>query len=66
MARNLTIASRLREVLLDGHWISNSNYKEQILSVNWQQATQKVGSLNTIATTSKIPDPLAVIVKALQ
>lgn len=49
MTRNLTIASRLREVLLDGHWIANTNYKEQILSVNWQQATQKVGNLNTIA-----------------
>lgn len=49
MTRSLSIASRLREVLLDGHWIANTNYKEQILSVNWQQATQKVGSLNTIA-----------------
>ena len=49
MTRNLTISSRLREVLLDGHWIANTNYKEQILSVNFQQATQKVGNLNTIA-----------------
>lgn len=49
MARNLTIASRLREVFLNGHWIANTNYQEQILNVNWQQATQKVGHLNTIA-----------------
>ena len=49
MTRNITIASRLREVLLNGHWIANTNYKEQIQSVNWQQATQKVGDLNTIA-----------------
>jgi hypothetical protein len=49
MTRNLTLASRLREVLLDGHWIANTNFKEQLLSVNWQQATQKVDSLNTIA-----------------
>lgn len=49
MARNLTIASRLREVLLEGHWIANTNYKEQILSINWQQATQKIDNLNTIA-----------------
>ncbi|MBC6489543.1 DUF1572 domain-containing protein [Flavihumibacter stibioxidans] len=47
--RNLTIANRLREVLLNGHWIANTNYKEQILSVNWQQATQKAGNLNSIA-----------------
>ncbi len=49
MTRNLTIASRLREVLLNGHWIANTNYQEQILNVNWQQATQKVDNLNTIA-----------------
>lgn len=49
MTKNLTIANRLREVLLDGHWIANTNYKEQILNVNWQQATQKIDNLNTIA-----------------
>lgn len=49
MTRNITIATRLREVLLNGRWIANTNYKEQILSINWQQAIQKVDSLNTIA-----------------
>lgn len=49
MKRNLTIASRLREVFLDGHWIANTNYKEQLQSVTWQQAIQQVGNLNTIA-----------------
>jgi len=49
MTRNITIATRVREVLLNGHWIANTNYKEQILSIDWQQAIQKVDSLNTIA-----------------
>ncbi|MEJ5961440.1 DinB family protein [Pedobacter immunditicola] len=49
MTRSLSTASRLREVLLDGHWIANTNYKEQLLSTNWEQATQKMGNLNTIA-----------------
>lgn len=49
MRRNLSIAMRLREVLLNGHWIANTNYKEQILNINWQQAIQKVDGLNTIA-----------------
>ena len=49
MTRNLNISSRLREVLLNGHWIANTNYKEQLLNLNWQQATQKVDNLNTIA-----------------
>ncbi len=43
------MSNRLKEVLLDGTWIANTNYKTQITSVNWQQATQKVGDLNTIA-----------------
>lgn len=49
MTRSSTIANRLREVLLNGHWIANTNYQEQIMSVTWQQATQKISSLNTIA-----------------
>jgi uncharacterized damage-inducible protein DinB len=49
MARNLAIAYRLREVLLNGKWIANTNFKDQILSVSWEQAIQKVGNLNTIA-----------------
>lgn len=49
MTRNTYLSNRLREVLLNGKWIANTNFKEQILSVNWEQATQKVGDLNTIA-----------------
>ncbi len=49
MTRNIALAKRLREVLLSGQWIANTNYMEQIQSVTWQQAIQKVGELNTIA-----------------
>lgn len=42
-------ANRIREVLLNGKWIANTNFKEQIENISWQQATQKVGDLNTIA-----------------
>ncbi|SFC30797.1 DinB superfamily protein [Flexibacter flexilis DSM 6793] len=49
MQRNILIASRLREVLLSGQWIANTNYKAQIQSVDWQLATQKIHDLNTIA-----------------
>ncbi len=49
MERNLVIANRVREVLLNGHWIANTNFKAQVLSINWEQAIQKVGTLNTIA-----------------
>lgn len=47
--RNNFIANRLREVLLDGKWIANTNFKEQIESITWQQAVQSIGDLNTIA-----------------
>lgn len=43
------MANRLREVFLNGHWIANTNYKKQIENLTWQQATQKMGDLNTIA-----------------
>ncbi len=49
MTRNLTTAKRLREVLLDGRWIANTNYKEQLLTINWKQATEIVYGLNSIA-----------------
>ncbi len=49
MTRNVLLANRLREVLLNGHWIANTNYKEQLLSVTREQATQKVHLLNSIA-----------------
>ncbi len=49
MTRNLFTANRLREVLLNGHWIANTNYREQLISINWEQAIQKISSLNSIA-----------------
>lgn len=49
MDRNLFIANRIGEVLLDGQWIANTNFKAQITSIDWRQATQKIGNLNTIA-----------------
>ena len=49
MTRSLFIANRLREVLLNGKWIANTNYKEQVLSVSWEEAIQKIDGLNTIA-----------------
>lgn len=49
MNRSQFIAKRLSEVYLDGHWVANTNYKEQLSALNWQQATQQVGQLNTIA-----------------
>ena len=43
------LANRFREVILNGKWIANTNFKSALENVNWEQATTKVGSLNTIA-----------------
>ena len=50
MEKQLFIASRVREVLLNGHWIANTNYQEQLADISWEQAILKINNLNTIAT----------------
>lgn len=49
MENSSSLAKRFREVLLDGKWIANTNYKDQLSNVTWQQATKKNGNINTIA-----------------
>lgn len=49
MESSSQIASRFREVLLNGTWVANTNYKDQLSDVTLKQATSKIGSLNTIA-----------------
>ncbi|WEK37018.1 MAG: DinB family protein [Candidatus Pseudobacter hemicellulosilyticus] len=41
-------AKQLHDVYFGGNW-TVSNLKEQLSTVNWQQATTQVGQLNTIA-----------------
>lgn len=49
MTKSTLIASRLKEVLLDGKWIANTNIQEQLIKTNWKQATNKIGDHNSIA-----------------
>jgi uncharacterized damage-inducible protein DinB len=49
MKRPEFIANRLREIFISGYWIANTNYKDQLQSINREQAVQQVGDLNTIA-----------------
>ena len=46
------LAQRFREVMLNGKWIANTNYKELIDGLSWHEATHKVENLNTIAALS--------------
>jgi len=67
MTRSFSLASRLREVLLNGRWIANTNYKAQLLSRTWQQSIQKVEQLNTIAAlTFHINYYLAGLLRAFE
>lgn len=43
------LTNRLKEVLTEGTWVTGTNFKSQIVDLDWQIATQKVHDLNTIA-----------------
>ena len=43
------IAKRFREVILNGTWIANTNFKDQLDNLDWKIATTQFQSLNTIA-----------------
>lgn len=49
MKRSIDLANRLEQVLLNGLWIANTNFNEQLEHIDWVEATQKIGNLNTIA-----------------
>lgn len=61
------LANRFREVILNGTWIANTNFKDQLGQVTWEQATTKIGSLNTIALlTFHINYYVAGVLKVLE
>lgn len=47
--QNRYLSKRIRELFLDGKWIANTNYKEQLSEINFQVATTQLVKLNTIA-----------------
>ena len=47
------IANRFREVILNGTWIANTNYKDQLINLNWEIAIAKINSLNSIAVLAQ-------------
>ncbi len=49
MNQSYQLASRFREVILNGTWIANTNYKDQLQGLDWQLAIKSLHNLNTIA-----------------
>lgn len=47
------LAKRFREVILNGTWVANTNYKNQLATLNWEVAVTKHQSLNTIAVLAQ-------------
>jgi uncharacterized damage-inducible protein DinB len=49
MGLSETIVKRLRELFLDGHWITNTNYKEILTDTTKDEAIAKISDLNSLA-----------------
>lgn len=49
MTKSEQLANRLQEVILNGTWIANTNFKDQIDNLDWKISTKKVGSLHSIS-----------------
>lgn len=49
MKLNESLANRLKEVLTEGKWVIGTNFKEQIIDLDWKEAVQKIDTLNSIA-----------------
>lgn len=47
------IANRWREVILNGTWIANTNYRNELDGLNYETANTQVGTLNTIAALTQ-------------
>ena len=44
-----SLATRIREVILNGKWIANTNLKEQLENLPLQSAKMKIGEHNSVA-----------------
>jgi uncharacterized damage-inducible protein DinB len=53
MKNSYQLAKRFREVILNGTWIANTNYKDQLSNLNWEIAIKPFGSLNSIAVLAQ-------------
>ena len=49
MKLSIYLSNRLKEVFTEGKWVLGTNFKEQIIDLDWVQATQKIADFNTIA-----------------
>ena len=53
MKNQLQLANRFREVILNGTWIANTNFKDQLENLDYKVATAKFQDLNTISVLAQ-------------
>lgn len=53
MNNQLKLANRFREVILNGTWIANTNFKNELSKINWKIAIKKSENLNSIASLAQ-------------
>jgi len=53
MKSTIEIANRFREVILNGTWIANTNFKDQLENLDWKIAISPIQDLNTIAALAQ-------------
>lgn len=53
MKNQLQLANRFREVILNGIWIANTNFKDQLENLDYKVATAKFQDLNTISVLAQ-------------
>ena len=49
MKLNVTIAERLKGLFIDGHWITDTNYKELLSDTTKEMAVARIPNLNSLA-----------------
>jgi len=49
MEKNNALANRFREIILNGTWVANTNFKDQLCGLDWEIAVTSIHSLNSIA-----------------
>lgn len=49
MSHQINLANRFREVILNGTWIANTNFKDQLEKLDYRIAIAKFQNLNTIS-----------------
>jgi len=53
MKKTIAVANRFREIILNGTWVANTNYKDQLAALDWKIATGEINGLNSIAVLAQ-------------